>query len=84
MTVTQCPEYLRRNLLVASAVGAKANAEAALSRLQAHKRAPWWLKELLQGIIERTDKLPTDLAQWRDAADDNPWRGKQCLTKPSI
>ena len=65
-------EYLRRNLLVASAYGASAAAETALNRLRASKRAPKWLIAELEAIKERTDKLPHDLARWRDLANDRP------------
>ena len=62
------PEYLRRNLLVCSAVGANANAKAALKRLRAQKRPPKWLIEALECIEERTAKLPGPLACYRSAA----------------
>ncbi len=65
-------EYLRRNLLVAKAVGAKANASVALERLEMQTRPPKWLCEYLRGIIERVSPLPTDLAKWRDTAQDAP------------
>lgn len=66
------PEYLRRNLLVAKAIGARANAGVALDRLQAHKRPPKWLVDYLRGIVERCEPLPADLARWRDLAEDAP------------
>lgn len=65
-------EYLRRNLLVAKAEGAKANASAALKRLEMQTRPPKWLCEYLRGIIERASALPPDLAKWRDLAEDRP------------
>lgn len=65
-------EYLRRNLLVASAYGASANAQSAIDRLKAGKRPPKWLLSALEGIVERTDKLPLDLARWRSLAVDRP------------
>lgn len=61
------PEYMRRNLQVCKAVGAHANAKSALKRLQTQKRPPKWLVTYLQGIVERTETLPTDLAAYRDA-----------------
>lgn len=65
------PEYLRRNLLVCSAVGANANAQSALKRLRAQKRPPKWLGALLEGIEERTAKLPGPLACYRGAVPVN-------------
>lgn len=65
-------EYLRRNLLVAKAIGARANAGVALDRLQTHRRPPKWLVEYLRGIAERCEPLPADLARWRDLAEDAP------------
>lgn len=70
--MTASTEYLRRNLLVAKAIGARANAGVALDRLSAHKRAPKWLLESLRGILERCEPLPHDLARWRDLAEDAP------------
>ncbi len=64
------PEYLRRNLLVCKAVGANANAKAALKRLQAQKRPPQWLVTYLQGIIDRTESLPGELACYRAAVPE--------------
>lgn len=65
-------EYLRRNLLVAKAIGARANAGAALDRLKSHKRPQKWLLDYLQGIVDRCEPLPADLAQWRNLAPDAP------------
>lgn len=65
-------EYLRRNLLVAGAIGASAAADTALDRLRENKHAPKWLIDHLEAIKERTDKLPADLAAWRDLANDRP------------
>lgn len=59
------PEYLRRNLLVAKAIGAHANSSAALKRLQATTRPPQWLVKYLEGIIERTEPLVSALACYR-------------------
>lgn len=64
------PEYLRRNLLVCKAIGANANAKAALKRLQAQKRPPKWLAAYLQGIIERTEELGPALACYRSATPE--------------
>ena len=58
-------EYLRRNLLVAKAVGAISLADSILKRLGAAKRPPKWLVEQTQGIRERLDGLPRELAAYR-------------------
>jgi len=65
-------EHLRRNLLVAKAIGARANAGVALDRLRTHKRPPKWLVAYLEGIVKRCEPLPAELARWRDTADDSP------------
>ncbi|SRR6266581_2336762 len=62
------PEYLRRNLLVAKAIGANANAKAALERLRSQKRPPQWLVTYLEGIVERTEPLGPALACYRSSA----------------
>jgi hypothetical protein len=59
------PEYLRRNLLVAKAIGAHANSSAALKRLRETKRPAQWLVKYLEGIIERTEPLVSALACYR-------------------
>ena len=61
-------EYLRRNLLVAKAIGIRANAEAAKARLLATKKPPRWMIDVLNGIVERAKPLPADLATFRDLA----------------
>jgi hypothetical protein len=65
-------EYLRRNLLVAKAEGAKANASVALKRLEMQTRPPKWLVDYLRGILERVAPLPAELALWRNQAHDAP------------
>ena len=59
------PEYLRRNLMVCKAVGAKANAASALTRLRQQKRPPKWLVKALEGIEERVQPLSYELANYR-------------------
>lgn len=66
-------EYLRRNLLVCKAVGAHANATAALQRLRAQKRPPKWLLKYLEGIAKRCEPLPAELAEWRNMSWDAPF-----------
>lgn len=60
------PEYLRRNLIHASAVGAEATAQFALSRVGKWKRSPKWLVKSLLGIHERTVKVSGEMAAHRN------------------
>lgn len=62
------PEYLRRNLLVCSAVGALASIEQSIKRLEKMKRPPRWLLKSLHMAQERAVKLPPALACYRAAA----------------
>ena len=59
-------EYLRRNMLHASSVGAEANAKTALERVSGWKNSPKWLVEALQGIIDRCEKVAPEMAKHRD------------------
>lgn len=59
-------EYLRRNLLHASSVGANANAKFAKDRLLKTKRPSKWLIEILSGIIDRTERVHKEMAAHRD------------------
>ena len=61
------PEYLRRNLLVCSAVGAQASIDKSIERLSKMKRAPKWLLKSLHMAQERAAKLPPALACYRAA-----------------
>lgn len=65
-------EYLRRNLIVAKAIGAKAGVSKSLKRLEQMSRPPKWLVESLAGVLKRQDCIPEELAKWRDSADDRP------------
>lgn len=65
-------EYLRRNMEVAKAAGAHANAKSAIKRLMQMKRPPMWALAALEGIRDRTEGLSKELAAWRDQADDAP------------
>jgi hypothetical protein len=65
-------EYLRRNLLVCKAIGIRANAEAALKRLNATKRPAKWLVKYFEGIRDRAEPLAPDLVAWRTQAPDMP------------
>lgn len=60
--------YSRRNLLHCKAVGAHANASAALKRLRATKRPAQWLVRYLEGIIERCAPVALEMAKHRDEA----------------
>ncbi len=59
-------EYLRRNLLHASASGARANTRVALERVRSWQHPPLWLVAALEGIGERVEPLPAELADHRD------------------
>lgn len=61
------PEYLRRNLLHCSSIGALASIEKAIERLEKMKRQPKWLMEQLRMAQERAVKLPPALACYRSA-----------------
>ena len=65
-------EYLRRNLVHATAVGVHANLGAALDRLGKMKAPPKWLVDLLKRTHTRASDLPAELARWRNAAPDAP------------
>ena len=65
-------EHHRRNIQVARVVGAKAAVDLALERAKNVKSMPKWLIEYLNNAAERLPGLSTDLAAWRDCADDKP------------
>lgn len=65
-------EYLRRNLLHASAVGCGAGIAAALSRLRKSKRPPKWLVAMLGGSLARANAVAPEMAKWRNSAPDAP------------
>jgi len=65
MTVN--PEYLRRNLLVASSYGALAGIENAIERLSKTKHPPKWLMKQLRMAQERAAELPPALVCYRSA-----------------
>lgn len=65
-------EYLRRNLIHASAIGSRAAFEAALKRLSKTRRPPKWLMEMLRGGFERAEEVHPEVAKWRNAAPDAP------------
>ena len=65
-------EYLRRNLECAKAEGIRANTRTAIERLLKMKRKPVWMLAALEGIRDRADGLPKELARWRDTAPDRP------------
>lgn len=65
-------EYLRRNLLVAKAVGARSYIPGARKRLLAMKRPPKWLLTILDGMDKRLEPLPAALADYRDQAAVRP------------
>lgn len=65
-------EYLRRNLVHASAVGSKAAFSAAIDRLSKTKRPLKWLMEILRGGLERAETVHPEVAAWRNSAPDAP------------
>lgn len=67
MKIVLNPEYLRRNLLVCSAVGALASIEQALAHVRKLKHQPKWLLKHLEMAQERAVKLPPELACYRSA-----------------
>lgn len=66
------PEYLRRNLIHAKAVGAHANTAAALRRLEMQAKPPKWLIKALEGIMLRLQDVHPEVARWRNIAPDAP------------
>ncbi len=65
-------EYLRRNLVVCGAIGARAGCDTALERLRGQKGAPKWLIEQLESIRVRVVPTIPELAAWRAIAADAP------------
>lgn len=60
-------EYLRRNLLHCASIGALASVETALTRFRQMKRKPpKWLIELLEGAVERSQRVSREMAAHRD------------------
>jgi hypothetical protein len=70
-------EYLRRNLIHASAVGLKSGLIALINRVDTRPDFPRWLRDGLQGSLDRAKKLPGPVAQWRNNAHDAPLRAAQ-------
>ncbi len=67
-------EYMRRNLVLASSYGTSAGIKSALDQLRTLKRPQQWLIAYLEGALERAEKLHGDLAEWREAAPDHPYK----------
>jgi hypothetical protein len=65
-------EYLRRNLIHASAVGSASAFSAALDRLSQTKRPQKWLVQMLRGGLERAERVHPEVARWRNGAPDAP------------
>ena len=59
-------EYLRRNLVHASSVGARANLQWILKRLRERQHNPKWLMKALMGVGRRIGDLPEEIAKYRD------------------
>jgi len=60
-------EYLRRNLIHASAVGAQSAIIMSLCHLRTMKRVPRWLLDSLEGAEKRLAAIPHELAEWRNS-----------------
>ena len=59
-------EYFRRNLLVAQALGARAGVAKGKERVMRLKHPPQWLITLFDGVLDRLEPLPRELAAHRD------------------
>lgn len=70
-------EYLRRNILHAASVGSAAGIREALRRLRQTKRPQKWLLEMLDGALERADRIHPEMAKWRNTAPDSPHMGRE-------
>lgn len=70
-------EYHRRNMQVASVIGAKAAVDQALERALSVKHIPNWLIAYLESAANRLPGLEADLAKWRDLAPDAPDAARQ-------
>lgn len=66
MRMQALEEYLRRNMLHASSVGAAANSRVALKRINGWKNPPKWLVEALEGIAIRCENVHPEMAKHRD------------------
>jgi hypothetical protein len=72
LTEYYATEYHRRNMQVARVCGANASVDQALERARNVKSIPKWLIAHLESAADRLPGLQTDLAAWRDLADDAP------------
>lgn len=71
------PEYARRNLLVAGAIGARAGVRTIRDRLLGNQtKPPAWLLRQLDEIEKRIDPTIHDLAQWRDVENAKPVKAR--------
>lgn len=59
-------EYLRRNLIHASSVGARASLRYILRRLRMRQHNPKWLMKWLTGVERRIEDLPEEIAKYRN------------------
>ena len=66
MTGIVFDEYLRRNLLHASAVGAEASLRVSLNRIRKWKSPPKWLVEILAAGLERAVPVSAEMAAHRN------------------
>lgn len=69
-------EYMRRNRLHASAVGAEAGARVSLARVKRWKNPPKWLVESLEGVYERAVKVSAEMAAHRNEIHESQESGE--------
>jgi hypothetical protein len=65
-------EYLRRNVNVAKAYGARAAVDLAIKRARSVKRFPRWALDFLESASERLTDLPSELAAYRNLESKTP------------
>jgi hypothetical protein len=81
LTAYYATEYHRRNIQVARVCGAQAAVDQALERARAVKGTPKWLIAYLESAADRLPGLQSDLAAWRDLAQDAPAAILRALAK---
>ncbi len=59
-------EYLRRNLVLAKAIGVRAGIDDCLLRLMETERPSKWLLKILNSELEKTQEIINELVKHRD------------------